>query len=82
VQDYRISFDNSQVIYLADQETDDVNELFIANSEADETVIISLSNPQNAILGAPGVFTLTIQANDGGSQAPDFPTYLPVVLQE
>ena len=50
--------------------------------ETDETVVISLSNPQNAVLGAPAVFTLTIPANDGGSEPPAFSVYLPLIRRE
>lgn len=47
--------------------------------ETDETVVIGLSNPQNAVLGAPAVFTLTIPANDGGVGA--VAVYLPLVVR-
>jgi hypothetical protein len=49
--------------------------------ETDETVVISLSNPQNAGLGSPSVFTLTILANDGGAGASTVSLYLPLVVK-
>ena len=36
-----------------------------ADEEFDETIIMSLSNPTNAVLGLPGTHTYTIAANDG-----------------
>ena len=49
--------------------------------EADETIVVSLSNPQNGVLAAPSVFTLTIQDNDGGPAPADFMIHLPAVLK-
>ena len=53
-----------------------------SDPEPDETVVISLSNPQNANLGSPNVFTLTIQANDGAPGSPaDGSIFLPLVVK-
>jgi hypothetical protein len=52
-----------------------------AEPEPAETVVISLSNPQNAVLGTLTVVTLNIQDNDDGSEAPPYSVYLPVVTK-
>jgi hypothetical protein len=48
--------------------------------EPDETVIVALSNAQNASLGAVISTTLTIQDDDGNGNG-DYELYLPLVMR-
>ncbi len=49
--------------------------------ESDETVTLTLSNPENATLGAVRTTTLTIVDNDGPSDGATFKIYGPVIIK-
>ena len=50
--------------------------------EGDETVVISLSNPQNASLTSPDTLTLTIVDDDTDEAAPAYGVFLPLLRRE
>jgi Tol biopolymer transport system component len=51
-------------------------------AEPDETVVISLTNPDNGVLASPDSFTLTIVDDDSGFLPAAYTLYLPVASKD
>jgi len=50
-------------------------------AESDETLTLALRTPTNALLGTTASTTITISANDGGSNAVKYHAYVPLVVR-